>query len=169
MRRAVGDRGGAVRLPLPAGRFLGPFVDDLVGDEATDEADLAELPRADDPLRGDVCVDEARVLGDGQRQAALAGEPDQLARLVLVDGERLLEVDLLSRLERRPRDLVVNLVGQEERDGVDAVVGQDLAVVVDPADAEVVGDPRGLRRVDVADDGDLSSLGRPEAATGAPR
>ena len=87
----------AARLLWPADPAVGP---DALGlapvDQRPDGADPPERAGVEKPLRRLVRCDEARVLGHREPEAAVACEVDQLATLLCLDRERLLDEHVLS-------------------------------------------------------------------------
>ena len=69
-----------------------------------------------------------------QRQVALLRERDELLHLVPAHRRRLLDEDVLARLQRLLGERVVRRHGRRDHDGVDLGVAEQLA--------EVVGDAR---------------------------
>ena len=117
-----------------------------------DQADLAELSFADDPVAGLDQVRRAAALGaDLHDPLVLAGRGQHGLALGHVDADRLLDVDVGARLDGRDHRQGVPVVGRGDQDDVQVLFLEHLAVVG-------VGARSLLRGLPVGDD--LGGLGQ---------
>ena len=99
-----------------------------------DAGDLAERAGVDELLHlPEARVVEQQVAGH-EHEVACLGERDELLHLLAPHRRRLLDEDVLARVERLLRERVVGRDGRGDDDGVDAVVCEQLV--------ERAGDPR---------------------------
>ncbi len=95
-----------------------------------DQADLAELPLADDPVAGLDQVRRAAALrADLHDPLVLAGRGQHGLALGHVDADRLLHVDVGARLDGRDHRQGVPVVGRGDQDDVEVLLLEHLAVV----------------------------------------
>ena len=97
--------------------------------------------------------------GGDERQTALAGGLDHLARFGVGGGHRLLHVDVLAGAQRIHRQGIVVFDRGDDEDEIDILAGdQLLGVRVGIGNAEALGRLAGARLVDVADRHQLEPL-----------
>src|SRR5581483_9604490 len=126
---------------------------------SVDAEDLAELSGSDELLQllhaGVVEQQVAR----HQHPVAGRGQPDELVHLRRAHRRRLLDEDVLPRLERLLRELVVRRYGRRDDDGVEPVVGEQLVVRRRRAGVRIARrEPVEPLGVEVAEDAELSEL-----------
>ena len=150
------EHGAAARLvePLPP-VGTGPAVEAAGGE---DRADIALVDAAPDRLVGRA---EDDVRGADQVAGAALGQADQLRGFRQGHRHRLLDQDVLARLQRGAGDLAVLLHRGEDEHQLDRRVVQDLAVVGgEVVDRVALAGVVPARRVGVADDLDVDALAR---------
>ena len=91
----------------------------VVGDEA-DGVDDAHLAGGHHASRLDIALVEPALEADLDRHPARLGEVDELARLVEVEGERLLDEARLAQADREPKQGGVGIGRRRDRDCVRA-------------------------------------------------
>ena len=91
-----------------------------------DEVEIAQVSRFDEVAHGDDRGAVEEGVSRHQHQPATLGELDELEALARGRGERLLDEDVLSRLERRASKREVRRHRRRERQGVDRFVGEDV-------------------------------------------
>ena len=123
------DHGEVVHAERPERVLVRPH-DAEVLPVRVDAEHLAELARVDELLQlSDAGVVEEQVAGH-QHEVALARQiRDELVHLRALHRRRLLDENVLARLERLPRELVVGRHGSRDHDRVQFRVGQHLGVV----------------------------------------
>ena len=93
---------------------------------AVDAGHVAELTRVDELLHlAQAGVVEQQMPGH-EHAVVGARERDELLHLLAAHRRRLLDEDVLARLERLLRERVVGRHGRRDRDGLDRVVGERL-------------------------------------------
>ena len=91
-----------------------------------DEVELSQLSRFDEVADGNDRGAVEEGVSRHQHQPATLGELDELEALARGRGKRLLDEDVLSRLERRTSKREVRRHRRRERHGVDRLVGEDI-------------------------------------------
>ncbi len=95
-----------------------------------DQADLAELALADDPVAGLDQMRGAAALGaDLHDPLVLAGRGQHRLALGHVDADRLLDIDVGPRLDGRDHRQGMPVVGRGDQDDVQVLLLEHLAVV----------------------------------------
>ena len=103
---------------------------------------------------------EAQVEADAEHESALARGSHHRAGVAGAERHRLLDEDVLARLERRDRLLGMQRVRRREVDGVDRGVGEHIRELRVGHDAAVASRERaGLAEIAAADRDDARALG----------
>ena len=159
---------GTTRRPVVPGRIdrsqrsltaAGRFVVVPAAGAAPCPVDVAERAGRYELLHGLHGRGQHLTRGGDQRQIALAGGLDHLARFGVGGGHRLLHVDVLAGAQRIHRQRIVVFDRSDDEDEIDIVAGdQLLGVRVGIGNAEALGRLAGARLVDVADRHQLEPL-----------
>ena len=93
-----------------------------------DQADRAQLARADHLARLPHQRIAGVAVGDGEHEPGPAREPQKIEGVLELSGERLVADDVDAKLEEGPRDRVMARVWRHDRHHLDAVLARRLAL-----------------------------------------